>query len=242
MLSFRAYTADFHSLYWRCRRLIRQIVGKDVWSRPEISMPSSVIGNPGASWCVSHTELHKDSIVYSLGVGTDISFDRELIARTGAVVHAFDPTPRSVEWIRMQHLPIEFVFHELGVADYDGLAHFAPPLNAAHASFSIERKSSTATHQPGVDRQVSRLDTIMRMLGHDHIDLLKMDIEGSEYSVLTTILRERLRIRQILVEFHHRFPEIGRRRTQDTLKELHRAGYRVFFISENGDEYSFIKE
>ena len=242
MLSFLTHTATFRPLYWRCRRLIRQIIGRDVWAQPELSVPSSIVGNPGASWCVSYTELHKDSIVYSLGVGTDISFDRELIARTGAIVHAFDPTPRSVEWIRTQHLPIEFVFHELGVADYDGFAYFAPPLNATHVSFSIERKSSPATRQAGVDRQVSRLDTIMKMLGHDRIDVLKMDIEGSEYAVLATVLRERLNIRQILVEFHHRFPEIGRRRTQDALKKLHRAGYRVFFISENGDDYSLIKK
>src|SRR2546422_4337553 len=120
MHSSQTQNSFFGLLYRRCRRLFRQIVGKDVWSRPEIAVKSSILGNPGASWCVAHTALRKDSVVYSLGVGTDISFDLELIARTGVVVHAFDPTPRSVEWIRNQHLPIEFVFHEVGVADYDG--------------------------------------------------------------------------------------------------------------------------
>ena len=43
----------------------------------------------------------------------------------------------------------------------------------------------------------------MRELGRDHIDVLKMDIEGSEYGVLEDVLY--LDIRQLLVEVHQRF-------------------------------------
>jgi len=34
------------------------------------------------------------AVVYSLGIGEDISFDLALIEKYGARVHAFDPTPK----------------------------------------------------------------------------------------------------------------------------------------------------
>jgi hypothetical protein len=42
----------------------------------------------------------------------------------------------------------------------------------------------------------------MQENGWNHIDLLKMDIEGFEYAVIDDILAHRLDVRQICVEFH----------------------------------------
>ena len=39
---------------------------------------------------------------------------------------------------------------------------------------------------------VSRLSTIMSELGHERLDVLKMDIEGAEYAVLDDMLRRYL--------------------------------------------------
>src|SRR5690554_1691728 len=41
----------------------------------------------------------------------------------------------------------------------------------------------------------------MTQLGHKHIDVLKMDIEGAEYDVIENILSAQLPITQILIEF-----------------------------------------
>lgn len=48
------------------------------------------------------------------------------------------------------------------------------------------------------------LTTVMGELGHNHIDLLKLDIEGSEYSLLESMLGKENPIlpTQVLVEFH----------------------------------------
>ena len=81
----------------------------------------------------------------------------------------------------------------------------------------------------------------MEELGHNHIDLLKMDIEGAEYEVLDEILRHELPVRQILVEFHHRFPGIGIGRTLDTVKRLRDAGYKLFHVSPWCEEFAFLK-
>ena len=42
----------------------------------------------------------------------------------------------------------------------------------------------------------------MDELGHDHLDLLKLDIEGAEYEVLDSLAAEGIRSRILCVEFH----------------------------------------
>jgi hypothetical protein len=81
----------------------------------------------------------------------------------------------------------------------------------------------------------------MRDLDPQKIDVLKMDIEGAEYEVLDEILDRGLAVQQILVELHHRFPEMGIDRTRRAIRSVSAAGYRIFFASESGEEYSFIR-
>ena len=59
-----------------------------------------------------------------------------------------------------------------------------------------------------------RLMTIATMLGHTHINLLKMDIEGAEYTSSSDRLSSGLQIEQLLVEFHYHGNLNRRRRNQ----------------------------
>jgi len=92
-----------------------------------------------------------------------------------------------------------------------------------------------------IEVTVRRLSTIMRELGHGAIDLLKMDIEGAEYEVVADLLECGVDVRQLLVEFHHRWPEVGIARTKRALHDLNTAGYRLFSVSASGEEYGFLK-
>ena len=62
------------------------------------------------------------------------------------------------------------------------------------------------------------LTSTMKQLGHDAIDLIKMDIEGSEYAVLDEICQKNIKVGQILVEYHHHFSEIQVRKTKNSVK------------------------
>lgn len=196
------------------------------------------IGTEYGGWTFNPTVLGAESVVYSAGIGDDISFDLGLIARFGVTVHAFDPTPKSIEWLRSQTLPANLVVHDYGIAPRDGELIFYRPENPAHMSLSVvERATATAT----ISLPVRELAGIMRELGHSSIDLLKIDIEGSEYAVLEDLVQRAIPIRQLLVEFHHRFPGIGNDKTQGAIDLLESNGYRLFAISPSAEEYSFLK-
>jgi FkbM family methyltransferase len=172
-------------------------------------------------------------VVYSVGVGDNVSWDLALIERFGVTVHAFDPTPACVGWFGRQSLPPAFRFLPVGVAARDGVARFRIPRRGFN--YLPARPDEAAA----VAAPVRRLSTLMREMGHDHLDVLKLDIEGGEYEVLDDLLREELPVGQLLVEFHHNFRSIPFARTERAVRALNAAGYQLFHVSERGLELSF---
>lgn len=190
-------------------------------------------------WTITPEELSHQSIIYSLGIGKDISFDISLIESYGVQVFAFDPTPQSIQWLKEQSLPTQFQSFEYGIADYDGTAKFYAPENVNYVSHTLVSNMKQGENYQEVS--VWRLKTIMEMLGHSEIDILKMDIEGAEYNVIDDMLTSNIRPKQLLVEFHHRLLPMGMWRTYRALQKLKAFDYDIFSISTTGNEYSFIR-
>ncbi len=206
----------------------------------ERACPWLELGVARGAWRLCPEGLNAESVVYSFGVGTDISFDLALIGRFGATVHAFDPTPVAKRWLESQSLPAQFVYHDCGIAAYDGRQDFHAPKNPDSAHFSPVPRYRGAPG-PRLAAPVKTLRTIMAGLGHARLDVLKLDIEGGEYDVLANVLADLIPIRQLLIEFHHNFPTIPFESTARALRSLRAAGFRVFQISPRGLEFSLYK-
>ncbi|MCL6606412.1 MAG: FkbM family methyltransferase [Paenibacillus sp.] len=207
----------------------------------QVERTMEYLGSDYGGWCICSENIDEKSIIYSFGIGEDISFDLAMIEKYGVDIYAFDPTPKSIKWIREQRLPKEFKLFEYGIANFDGIALFNPPENPDFVSYSMIDKPTSST-QRAIEAKVYRLETIMNMLGHQHIDILKMDIEGAEYPVIQDMLLCKIKVRQLLVEFHHRFENIGIKETKKAIKLLVKNGYKIFHISSSNEEYSFIRD
>lgn len=207
---------------------------------PDRIVPTERHGQGGGEWTICPDGLGPAGIVYSFGIGRDISFDLSLAGRFGCAVHCFDPTPVSLEWVRQQALPPQIHVHPYGLADYDGTLAFRPPRKSRSAHFTpVQRYHEEASER--VHAPVRRLATIARELGHKRIDILKIDIEGGEYAALPDILAAGLDIGQILVEFHHCYATIPLARTIESVNLLRRHGYALIHISPRTYELSFLK-
>jgi FkbM family methyltransferase len=218
------------------KRWLRSLVGRDVFQLPQCSVRGEVLGDRHGQWFVSTDDLGDAPVAYSFGVGRDLSFERALIERFRATVHAFDPTPLALEWARSQQLPRGLLVHELGLADYDGTARFLPSRFQGGESFSMVRE--TGIGDPIV-APVRRFASLVDLVGSVP-QLVKLDIEGTEYAVLPDLLACGFRPRQLLVEFHHRWPEVGTARTREAIRLLNRHGYQVADVSAKGKEYTFV--
>lgn len=205
--------------------------------QPEVMLPYELAGTPGYSqYAFVEKDLSVGAVVYSLGVGEDVSFDKEVIRRYKVELHAFDFTPRAINYVVSN--PVEcMAFHPYGVAAKDGEIKFYAPYQEKNVSWSNIPRGTRSESFP-----VKRLSTIMRELGHTHLDVLKMDIEGAEYEVLEDMLASGIRPTQLLVEFQHRFEGVGVAKTISALRKLKAVGYKVFYISPDKTEFSFILE
>jgi FkbM family methyltransferase len=191
-------------------------------------------------WSIRPEGLGPASVVYSFGVGDNVAWDLEMIRRFGCTVHAFDPTPASVAWVARQSLPPQFVFHDCGIASYDGTLDFYPPRKEGNTHYSHERRGRWFDRRKPVGGRVERLSTIMRRLGNDHIDVLKIDVEGSEFEVIPDVVQSAIPVEQLLVEIHYRFRSRSFRQGMALIDRVKASGMRCVHVSERGFEFSFL--
>ncbi len=185
--------------------------------------------------------INSHSIVYSFGIGTDITFDKAIIENHQCQVFGFDPTPKSIEWVKSQSLPELFNFNEYGIHSQSGKLRFYMPQNESFVSGSATQQSNISTEN-FIEVPMKSLGDIIKEKKHSHIDVLKIDIEGSEYELIDSLLETDVVINQILIEFHDRYVTDGKEKTKKVIRTLKEYGFEIFGISNTFEEISFIRK
>lgn len=173
-------------------------------------------------------------MVYSFGSNEELSLEEALIDITngGCEVHVFDFS-LTEEQVQRVTATQGITFHNFGIGTVD--EHVSDPYtHATRTVSSYELKS---------------LPTIMRELGHDWVHVMKMDIEGAEYSVLRSIVQHYKNVQQAVpitqaqVEYHHHGEEPARLDLIATLTTLEQSGFRAFHSEYNyhGEPWNYIE-
>lgn len=220
------------------KTIVRRIVRPHL-HKAEIQSDFEVLGTSYGGWPLLDGSTPRGVLIYSFGIGEDISFDIAAIEKFGATVHAFDPTPRCKKWLDQQTLPANFVFHNVGLGGEAGEIEFFAPENDGHVSYSAAPAPASDPNLK-IKAPVKRLETLISELGTACPDALKMDIEGFEYDVIDDVLAGPHRPHQWMIEFHHRMYGIETDRTRAAVEKLKAAGYQLFYVSEAGHEYGFV--
>lgn len=224
--------------YW-----IKILLGQKMYFARQIHASTMVLGCQGGAFPI--TLPGGDALtVYSFGIGEDLSFSQGVLdALPQARVYAFDPTPRAIRYAENHPLSQDsrFTFLPYGISDTCGTETFYLPKNENYVSGSVVRWDGV-----NMDNQITvemrTLNALMEKLGHKRIDILKMDIEGSEFRVIPQILESGCAFFQLCMEQHFRFFPDGKEKLRDLIKLLNRHGYYIADVSDTGEELLFVKK
>ncbi|KAH3916393.1 hypothetical protein HBI56_044930 [Parastagonospora nodorum] len=118
-------------------------------------------------------------VVYSFGVDEDSSFEAELVDRTSAHVYAFDYSVDNMGPEITNGSKVNVKFSKIGLGGSDETVD---------------------------GNRFMTLPSIMSELGHDYVDILKMDVEGAEFDALDVLMEtyngSSLPFGQLMIEFH----------------------------------------
>ena len=153
----------------------------------------------GSKWiCNSHALAAQQPrcLVYAFGGHAEFDWDIAMTQRTGCEHHIFDPTAPC---------------HEPGKKDQSckpWAELLGPKLIAEHNVTSYQpygisgHDGTLRWFQEKV--KVLKLSSIMAKLGHTgrRIDVLKLDVEGSEFDIIPGLVNSGIEIGQLLIEVH----------------------------------------
>jgi len=117
------------------------------------------------------------------------------------------------------------------------------PENDAHVSHSLVNLQKTERF---IEVPVCRLSELMRDHQHDHIHLLKIDIEGAEYTVLQTVLEDQIPVDVLCIEYDESAANhIDRhyiQRIEASLQVLVASGFHVVAKEPGCHNYTLVHE
>lgn len=221
--------------------LLKLISGKYSHLYTNINLKTEYFGNEYGGFYLSPFLIRENPIIMSFGIGEDISFDRAISDRFNCKVHCFDPTPKSIGWFRKQSPETvkNLKFYEYGLSKKSGKTKFFLPKNKNYISGSNILFNSLDENDY-VNVNLKNITDICVDLKIKKIDVLKMDIEGSEYEVIESLISSNIFIGQILVEFHDRFFNKKIPKSYISTKLLKENGYFISQNSKTFEEISFV--
>jgi FkbM family methyltransferase len=161
-------------------------------------------------------------------------FARAISNRFGCTCVAVEPSPAPFAAIP-QSSQIKKL--QLAVAEKSGVM----PFHVARQSTASSLLGQASSHQDTISVGVRSLPELFQELAWSHVDLLKVDIEGSEIAMLAACPDELLkRIAQISIEFHDFCAITPRADVEATLARLHRLGFFSVRMSRVGHQDTWL--
>lgn len=221
-------------------RLLGLLSNKSIDIPKTIDMPTELIGNTEMDSCLVYMGIFEKGdkepyIIYSAGIGDQINFELDLLKilkekGIRAELYAIDPTPKSLEFLATQDLPDNFHVLPYALSGKNETLHFALPQTEGWVSGScanVKNDERCLDFKNTISVEGRTITSIMKELNHERIDLLKMDIEGSEFDVLENSLNACIQIDEMCIDFHDYMIKDGQKRLKNVL-DLLLKNYDVF--------------
>lgn len=186
---------------------------------------------------VYRPNLSSDSVVVDGGCSYEADFSVCLMRRHGLRAFGVDPTRKhraALHLLEQQHGG-RFVHVPCAIAAADGVLTFHE--SQTNESGSLLEDHVNITHDPTTSYEVEALTlgSLLKRIGVEGVDILKLDLEGAEYGLFDGVTAEQLQpFKQVFVEFHHHavshFTEADTRRVVESIAAF---GYRHFSLDDH---------
>ena len=138
-------------------------------------------------------------IIYSFGIGSDISFDKSVKNLFNVPIYMYDPTPNVAKFMKNFEKDKQLIFKNEGLYIKEKKLKLYKSSNKKKLNASIYPIHEDKRNFSLV--QFRTLESFMKLNNHDRIDILKMDIEGAAVDVLDHMIHEtKIRPKQIITE------------------------------------------
>ena len=187
------------------------------------------LGSKYGGWFVDPDLVPVGSTVISAGVGTDTTFDGEIIELSNCYIVGIDPTEKARHYIE-DYPTRNFRFINKALWSNNQPVKMYKNNGGDNVSESVCRTNKWSLD----DWYMTDTITINELVAtYPDISLLKMDIEGAEYEVIKGL--KNMYISQIAVEFHHRYmTEYTAKDTEDAIDKIISFGYKMLVNDECG--------
>ncbi|HEY4429281.1 MAG TPA: FkbM family methyltransferase [Solirubrobacteraceae bacterium] len=159
------------------------------------------VGRGYGAWTLPGGLIEPTWVCYSVGAGGDTTFDLQLIERFGIPVRAVEPVAGYVaKAIEEADGNPKFSIHQAAIAAKDGPLRMQLTHDPGSESVSSAGlyESSIYVELPG-----RALPSLMSETGDSRVDLLKLDVEGGEYTVVPTLDLRAMGVKIFAIQLHH---------------------------------------
>tara|TARA_B100001769_G_scaffold183661_1_gene145317 strand:+ start:16930 stop:17619 length:690 start_codon:yes stop_codon:yes gene_type:complete len=211
------------------------------------------LGTKYGGWSIPlDDKLDKNSIIYSGGVGEDMSFDLKLEDKYRCKIFLIDPTKRAIKHYEevkefyntkinnfSGNIQSDYLYNIIDLdPDFNNYTYINKGLYREKTKLKFYKQTnpnyvsqSLVNNMYGNDYdevEVDSIKNIMKTYNHSKIDLLKLDIEGSEIDVLNNMLDDEIYPKYLCIEFDLLLKNKDPNKlTQKLVKRLEENNYKI---------------
>jgi FkbM family methyltransferase len=171
--------------------------------------------------------LNKNSVVFDVGAFHGV-WAKQMYDLYGCTVYCFEPVPTTFKGL--QKVESEYIkCYQFGIGDSDRVQHIEFEKDAS-SFFTQSNKNRVLVY-------VRTMDFVLNTLGIEGVDLIKSNIEGSEYEMFEYMIERNMldKFEHIQIQFHRNVPDFENRRKniREALSKTHNCTYNYEFIWES---------
>lgn len=183
--------------------------------------------------------LNKKSTVLDIGANIG-NVSNYILEKTNTTIFAFEPNRLCFEIMVRRFIDNERIkTYNLAVSNYKGISKLYLHKNSKGINdFNFIESSSLKNQKDNISKENKVMINVINiseiLSKFNEIDLIKIDVEGSEYEILPTLIAEKNKIKNVLCEFHGGYKKNNNNQTTNVKNR--------YFTKSYLDIINFLKE